>query len=438
MVQPPIRILAALANMVGVPGQTQPPLLNTSLGAPECYRYDDFVEGTAIDVKQTIDVWSLGCVLSEVAVWVVHGRDRLEAYRQKRLEETRKLGDFRDGRAFHDGESVLQSVGSIHDEVFENVRQSDYITKSVVKKMITEMLDEVDGRPNAKQLWLKSRHIIKDAEKNLKASRGIVPQTDSQPRRSAPPVLPPEPLSSQVHQPGPNRVLGRWSSVKEDRDRRSSTFNVLAREQSPPSEPNADDGYETPEEHGNPNPPTTPPFTNATSQNESRAPFAYGSLRQSRTPRQHAETNDSVAPWSHSPTRYDTPHRHTINRHSNHTPNCVYQDGLSSPMSGSNIKPMDESLPGQTLAEDASTLPVTTNPFTSQHFQKMAPFPTAQQDRQNAAKPLPKTSVAIVENWILKKQRGASDGPLKHKEHLDYLMERDHVRYTPFRSIKLF
>ena len=77
--------------------------------------------------------------------------------------------NFKDGACFHDSEKVLHSVGIMHKEVYDNVRTSDCVTKSVVKNMIKEMLDEVDSRPNSKQLWLKSRNILRDAEKKLKS-----------------------------------------------------------------------------------------------------------------------------------------------------------------------------------------------------------------------------------------------------------------------------
>src|SRR5436309_7014312 len=160
------------------------------------------MEQTPLFVKQTVDVWSLGCVYSEVAVWIVHGKDRLEEYRKMRQDETEQIYDFKDAGCFHDSRDVLQCVGSMHEEVFDNVRTSDHVTKSVVKKMITEMLDEVDGRPTSKQLWAKSQNILKDAEKKLKQSRTTEPEIDpfapanrsqvyGQPRGRMPPVLPP-------------------------------------------------------------------------------------------------------------------------------------------------------------------------------------------------------------------------------------------------------
>lgn len=99
-------------------------LAKTSAGAPECCRFHEFMERSPIDIKQTVDIWSLGCVLSEVAVWLVHDTDRLEAYRQERQDDASRVFEFKDGRAFHDSLTVLSSVSSMHEEVLKNVRKS--------------------------------------------------------------------------------------------------------------------------------------------------------------------------------------------------------------------------------------------------------------------------------------------------------------------------
>jgi hypothetical protein len=128
--------------------------------------------------KELADIWSLGCIYSEVAVWVVRGQDGLEEYRKRRQDETKQIHNFKDGGCFHDGQKVLQSVDRVHEEVFDNVRISDHVTKSVVKKMIADMLDEVDIRPNTMQLWKRSQRILRDAEKDLKSTKNTQQETD--------------------------------------------------------------------------------------------------------------------------------------------------------------------------------------------------------------------------------------------------------------------
>jgi hypothetical protein len=52
-------------------------------------------------------------------------------------------------------------------------------------------------------------------------------------------------------------------------------------------------------------------------------------------------------------------------------------------------------------------------------------------DKQHVKRQLPYTSVVEAENWMLKKkQRGNSHHTLEHKELLDQMYERDHVRHA--------
>lgn len=57
-------------------------------------------------VTPEVDVWSLGCTLSETAVWLKQGTAGLEAYRNERRDETNSISTFQDKEAFHDGEKV--------------------------------------------------------------------------------------------------------------------------------------------------------------------------------------------------------------------------------------------------------------------------------------------------------------------------------------------
>lgn len=50
-------------------------------GAPEC---DSKKDSTRIPLSQTIDTWSLGCVFSSVATWVVLGSQAYENYSECR------------------------------------------------------------------------------------------------------------------------------------------------------------------------------------------------------------------------------------------------------------------------------------------------------------------------------------------------------------------
>jgi hypothetical protein len=135
------------------------------------------------------DIWSLGCVFSEAAIWIADGYDGLTDYRDQRRFEM-EITPLRNGDCFHDGEQVLQSVLDMHGDIESRLRKSDYITKDVLDSMADEMLWEED-RPTAKALWRKADVILGRAREKL-ASTVESPRPGSRQRRySAPRLQPP-------------------------------------------------------------------------------------------------------------------------------------------------------------------------------------------------------------------------------------------------------
>lgn len=132
-------------------------------GAPECYRADDASKRSIINVTPTVDVWSMGCILSEAATWLVHtGYPGLGAYRQSRIEETEKLPSFSDIGCFHNGTEALDCVNRHHDDLKKHVRTTiDPITGPIVD-MIDEMLCPAYARAGADHLWVKSHKLLKE------------------------------------------------------------------------------------------------------------------------------------------------------------------------------------------------------------------------------------------------------------------------------------
>lgn len=192
--------------------------LTTILGAPECYRWDPHTERARLDVEPSIDIWSLGCVFSEAAVWVVSGMDGLQRYRLQREEETKCLGDFKDGDCFHNGEDTLNAVESMHISLREDTRSSDHVTDAVWNSMIKEML-EMSDRPSTKQLLLKSRRILRDAEAKL--SSAITRSSPSALRPRTPPE-PPTPLEVALNHTPQHGHSTRW--IPRSHSQRSPQF----------------------------------------------------------------------------------------------------------------------------------------------------------------------------------------------------------------------
>ena len=168
-------------------------------GAPECYRADNEIEKLALLVKQGVDIWSLGCVFSEIAVWVVYGKRGLSEYRRRRGMETAQIHGFRDGDCFHNGEHVLAIVMEIHRTLARDKRLCDHVTGATVEMVTKEMLIEPDSRTHAMALNHRIKGILRDAEIQLGksasyADTGSVCGTIAQ----SPPRTPPEPPPNQI------------------------------------------------------------------------------------------------------------------------------------------------------------------------------------------------------------------------------------------------
>lgn len=136
-------------------------------GAPECYRPDDEISDWDLDVKQHVDIWSLGCVYSEANTWVVGGRAGVQEYRQQRMAATERIRGFHEGDCFHDGKKVLDIVRTWHEELSGYKRGQDYVTDILWNKMLEEMLGVPDIRPSARVLWEKSKMVLEEAERRL-------------------------------------------------------------------------------------------------------------------------------------------------------------------------------------------------------------------------------------------------------------------------------
>ncbi|KAI0868469.1 hypothetical protein GGS24DRAFT_513378 [Hypoxylon argillaceum] len=120
----------AEAPKIQVPGGTR------SFAAPEkfTYRPERLVEP---EVTQGSDIWSLGCVFSVAATYVVLGKEGVKQYRLLRQGAIAKLG-IGIGDPFHDKEQVLSVVTDWHKYLRNIVRKDDCYTAKI--------LDLIDSR----------------------------------------------------------------------------------------------------------------------------------------------------------------------------------------------------------------------------------------------------------------------------------------------------
>ena len=119
-----------------------------------------------VQVRQSVDVWSAGCVFSEVAVWSRFGWNRLREYRCKRQEEIKQLRDLDGEHWFHDEHNVLQTVRDIHEHMTRKPRTVDEIIVKVIRILTDKMLlSEHQRKASARDVYTEFMRAI-DTERN--------------------------------------------------------------------------------------------------------------------------------------------------------------------------------------------------------------------------------------------------------------------------------
>ena len=190
-------------------------LIFNRIGAPEAHRMSENFSNLPLEVKRSVDIWSLGCVFSEVATWIGHGKSKVEEYRAQREKEVeRKLGAGH-GDLFHDGRGPLDVVIEIHRSIKLNGRTRDFITTKVLDGLVTDMLQQEKYRPTAMQLSGKAERLIKEAREELNMHRNG--RTTAGYHVQALKQLPIEPLSEPLDfNPQPRQISEIRHSQQSD------------------------------------------------------------------------------------------------------------------------------------------------------------------------------------------------------------------------------
>lgn len=110
-----------------------------------------------------VDIWSLGCVFSEAAVWSHYGGRRVKEYRRTRSREIKwKTNDSVEGeQIFHWGGRLLDTVEDAHEDMFQGNSASHKIVREILRQVVVGMLHHDGPRPHAKTMFDKAKEIIK-------------------------------------------------------------------------------------------------------------------------------------------------------------------------------------------------------------------------------------------------------------------------------------
>jgi serine/threonine protein kinase len=131
--------------------------------APECSHHEPYLQRGTNRITEQADIFSLGCVTSDAAAWVVSGHDGRMAYHQNRLAETDIIDSFKGsgyGGCFHNGVGMLNAVQNMHRAI-KSLVPHDQITSGIIDIVETDMLNrQPHERLPARQLKEKFGHIL--------------------------------------------------------------------------------------------------------------------------------------------------------------------------------------------------------------------------------------------------------------------------------------
>lgn len=141
---------------------------NIHAGAPESCDPTSLPTSHPHFVKRCMDIWSLGCILSEGAVWAVKGSAGVQKYRAARSEAIRRIPGHSVEDCFHDEKELLQAVTDQHEDLNSSYDGHDVVTGHVINKMVKKMLRRRPStRLTAEQLTEDAEETISEAEANM-------------------------------------------------------------------------------------------------------------------------------------------------------------------------------------------------------------------------------------------------------------------------------
>ena len=139
-------------------------VVDDDIGPPETWADPLWMESLPHQVRGKVDIWSIGCVFSEAAVWSRFGWRQLLEYRQRRQSQGDFLMNAKSKSVFHDGRHVLNIVTDTHEQIMKEARSIDQVITGILP-MINDMLsEEATSRPTARQVLHKCRRVIKAVE----------------------------------------------------------------------------------------------------------------------------------------------------------------------------------------------------------------------------------------------------------------------------------
>ncbi|KAK3324567.1 hypothetical protein B0T19DRAFT_443976 [Cercophora scortea] len=153
-------------------------------GAPELVNTSDGLPHLVDPATPAVDIWSLGCILFETAVWTIcgeRGRSEFMRERQNDNKDKRLLCENGYQSAFHDGERTLPALDRMLNRILSRRRVFDDLTAPLADLIFQEMLLQ---KPSDR---LAARYLERHFTRALEQCRSTRP---GQGNSATPPKLP--------------------------------------------------------------------------------------------------------------------------------------------------------------------------------------------------------------------------------------------------------
>ena len=158
---------------VSLPGDTE------MTGIPNNHVTGFYAAPRQVRYNRDCDIWSLGCIISEVATFDIHGPEGVSQYKKARMADG---ASGRDTPRFFRGQNVKESVLLMHAQLYDHVRSALSIDgnstaqfqRAFYNKEFFELLDRMFRRDRISAdvldvpddaILLDAAHVVKTLEK---------------------------------------------------------------------------------------------------------------------------------------------------------------------------------------------------------------------------------------------------------------------------------
>ncbi|RKF57865.1 putative protein kinase-like [Golovinomyces cichoracearum] len=123
---------------------------------------DSKTDSQKIKFAATTDIWCLGYVFSQAALWLADGYQGILEFHKQLSDSLGIMGN----KYIYEDKRLSETIIDGHAEIENNLRRSDYVTKEILTNMVDEMLWDED-RPSADVLVHRADMIISAARHKI-------------------------------------------------------------------------------------------------------------------------------------------------------------------------------------------------------------------------------------------------------------------------------